>query len=71
MKKLILLLFSGILLVGCNLNSDTNSRQTILLDSDWKFMNEEVEGGENPETSTANWEVVSVPHDWAISGEFV
>jgi beta-galactosidase len=70
MKNLILLLFCGVLLVGCNLRSDTNSRQAILLDSDWKFINAEVEGGENPETSIENWAVVNVPHDWAISGEF-
>jgi beta-galactosidase len=41
-----------------------------LLDKDWHFINEEVDGGELPGTSTHGWDVVDVPHDWAISGEF-
>ncbi len=70
MKKLLLFILGAALLAGCNSKSDTSSRQVMLLDSDWKFMNAEVEAGEKPETVTANWETVSVPHDWAISGEF-
>ena len=46
------------------------SRTTFLLDKDWKFINEEVSGAAEPETSTTGWETVSIPHDWAISGEF-
>lgn len=46
------------------------SREIVLLDEGWKFINEEVPDGEKPETSTTGWETVSVPHDWAISGKF-
>ena len=70
MKKLLLFILGAAILTGCNSKSDTSSRQVMLLDSDWMFMNAEVEGGEKHETATANWETVSVPHDWAISGEF-
>ncbi len=70
MKKLLLFILGAALLAGCNSKSDTSSRQVMLLDSDWMFINAEVESGERPETATANWETVSVPHDWAISGEF-
>jgi beta-galactosidase len=41
-----------------------------LLDTDWQFMNKEVVDGEKLGINTENWESVSVPHDWAISGEF-
>ena len=70
MKKLLLFILGAVLLAGCNSKSGTSSRQVMLLDSDWMFMNAEVEAGEKPETVSANWETVSVPHDWAISGEF-
>ena len=47
-----------------------NSRQVILLEDNWHFINEEVAGAEKPSTSTLNWETVTVPHDWAIKGPF-
>ncbi|MFC2099024.1 glycoside hydrolase family 2 TIM barrel-domain containing protein, partial [Bacteroidota bacterium] len=59
-----------ILISACTLTNNDGVRKEILLDADWQFYNDEVEGGEKPETSTANWETVSVPHDWAISGDF-
>ncbi len=46
------------------------SRETSLLDSNWRFINQEVEEGEEPELNTSEWEVVQVPHDWAISHDF-
>ncbi|NOR75867.1 MAG: DUF4982 domain-containing protein [Draconibacterium sp.] len=64
-----LILISLIFLASCSFKNN-NSRQIILLDENWKFFNEEVDGGENPEINTESWETVNVPHDWAISGEF-
>ncbi len=55
-------------LTACTTRND--SRKIMLLDKNWQFINEEVIGGELPETSTAGWETVTVPHDWAIAGEF-
>uniref|UniRef100_UPI0032179A29 glycoside hydrolase family 2 TIM barrel-domain containing protein n=1 Tax=uncultured Draconibacterium sp. TaxID=1573823 RepID=UPI0032179A29 len=40
------------------------------LEHDWKFINKEVAGADKTDTNTANWETVSVPHDWAIKGPF-
>ena len=51
-------------------SSNSQLRNTILLDDNWQFINEEVVGAEKPETSTANWETISIPHDWAIKGPF-
>jgi len=58
----------ALLVTACT--PDHKSRTVLLLDENWQFINEEVENGEKPETNTENWETVTVPHDWAISGEF-
>jgi beta-galactosidase len=68
MKHFITLFLLLPIFVSCSNNQ--KSRTTILLDKEWKFINEEVSGAEKPGTSTADWETVSIPHDWAISGEF-
>ena len=64
----ILLFILAAFAVACN--SKESSRTVVLLDKDWKFMNSEVENGEALQLETANWQIVNVPHDWAISGEF-
>lgn len=56
-------------MAGCSFNTD-NPRSAILLDNDWKFINEEVNNGEIPDINVEKWETVSVPHDWAIKGPF-
>jgi len=50
--------------------AQNNSRHVILLEDNWQFINEEVAGAEKPETNIADWETVTVPHDWAIKGPF-
>ncbi len=69
MKYLIFLSSLLVILTACS-TSTNESRKTILLDKDWQFINEEVEGAEKPATNADNWETVSVPHDWAIKGPF-
>lgn len=68
MKTIFLFFLALVTLSACN--NDEVSRKVILLDQNWQFINKEVENGEQPETSTEGWETVTVPHDWAISGEF-
>ncbi|MCF6332828.1 MAG: DUF4982 domain-containing protein [Draconibacterium sp.] len=68
MKNLIFIFLSLIFFTACTTNN--KSREVTLLDENWQFINKEVADAEKPETSTANWETVAVPHDWAISGEF-
>lgn len=69
MERLLGLVFIVVALTA-NCATTEGQRQIILLDSEWKFINKEVTGGEKAETGTSGWETVSVPHDWAISGEF-
>lgn len=67
-KIAMLLLFSSFF--GCTGGNTNESRRTVLLDKDWLFFNGEVENGEDPSLKTEGWQSVTVPHDWAISGEF-
>ena len=69
MKHFILLSISFLLFLN-GVAQNNQSRQVILLEDNWKFIRQEVANAEMPETSTANWETISVPHDWAIKGPF-
>ena len=69
MKNIIIITLLLILFAGCSVQNK-KSRQITLLDENWHFINEEVNDGEKPGINTKNWQVVTVPHDWAISGEF-
>lgn len=65
MKVYLLLIFFTVCQVTV-----AQTRFVAQLEKDWQFLNKEVEGGEKVGLNTANWETVSVPHDWAIKGPF-
>ena len=44
--------------------------ETVGLYSGWRFHRGDIAGAESPDFRDSSWEVVSVPHDWAISGPF-
>lgn len=67
MRTIFLFVLVLITLSACNTES---IRKVTLLDENWQFINKEVENGQQAEISTEGWETVTVPHDWAISGEF-
>jgi len=64
---LLVFLMTGI---GLSAQPAEGKRIVQLLDTNWKFFNAEVSGGEQPVLNTDNWQTVEVPHDWAISGPF-
>ncbi|MCA1760428.1 MAG: beta galactosidase jelly roll domain-containing protein, partial [Bacteroidales bacterium] len=64
------LTFISLLIATFIFAQNSNHRTVISLEDNWQFINQEVKGAENPELNTANWETVSVPHDWAIKGPF-
>jgi beta-galactosidase len=68
MKKLISITLVLILNLGCL--AQNNARTVVHLEKDWQFINKDVAGAQMPETDTAGWETVTVPHDWAIKGPF-
>lgn len=46
------------------------TRQIVLLDNNWKFLNADIKNGAYKMLNTAQWQTVEVPHDWAINGPF-
>jgi beta-galactosidase len=68
MKKILFTVSIAFLISICGFAQQ--ARETFLLDSNWSFINREVERGEEPDLNTSGWEVVRVPHDWAISHDF-
>ncbi|MCG8697658.1 MAG: DUF4982 domain-containing protein [Bacteroidales bacterium] len=61
--------FMVMLLMACE-TSGTEVRTSILLDKDWMFINEDINIGDLNNLDVSTWEEVTIPHDWAISGEF-
>jgi beta-galactosidase len=45
-------------------------RKIILLDTGWKFMKADPSDAASPHFNDAQWQRVTVPHDWAIKGPF-
>ncbi|MDR2058307.1 MAG: DUF4982 domain-containing protein [Dysgonamonadaceae bacterium] len=45
-------------------------RAGFLLEKNWKFINKDISEAKEPGFNDAQWETVSIPHDWAIYGPF-
>ena len=67
MKK-VLLICAVLFLAGWKAQSA--NREVILLDKGWLFLQKDVPNGEGIQLNVSKWEKVTVPHDWAISGNF-
>jgi len=50
--------------------SGNSSRIIEKLESNWHFINKDIARGESTLQSHFEWQVVNVPHDWAILGNF-
>lgn len=68
MRKLFYLI-PIIILFSCS-NTNQNPRTIISLAKGWKFINSDIENAEQSDMETADWDTVTIPHDWAISGKF-
>jgi beta-galactosidase len=47
------------------------NRQTLTLQSNWKFNQGAASDAARPDFDDKSWETVSLPHDWAIAGPFI
>jgi beta-galactosidase len=47
-----------------------DTRQRLLIDNNWKFIQSDVNGAENPKFDDTKWRTLNLPHDWSIEGEF-
>lgn len=50
--------------------SQTETRNTLTLEKNWRFHKGDVVNAEAPNFDDSKWESVIVPHDWAIKGPF-
>ena len=48
----------------------TGRRYMQLSNSQWKFLKADPEQAVSPLYDDADWQTVTVPHDWAITGPF-
>ncbi len=64
-KNIILFLFSIIFAEWCNAQ-----RTEFLLEKNWKFTKDDYPKAKNIDFNDTGWEVVTIPHDWAIYGPF-
>ena len=47
-----------------------NQRMDVLLNAEWRFIRQEVEGGESASLVDSNWSTVNLPHTWnALDGQ--
>jgi len=58
------------LLLTASLNATAQARREYVLGNDWKFTKGDVPEAAKPDFKDAQWQTVSVPHDWAIYGPF-
>ena len=62
----------GLFLLAASLatSSIVEARSTLRLTDSWRFARGNQPGAERPAFDDAAWDLVSVPHDWAIAGPF-
>lgn len=65
MKWLTGLLASGLMAGFC-----AGARTVISLDPDWRFLQEDAKGCEDPGFDDKAWRRLDIPHDWSIEGRF-
>ncbi len=46
------------------------TRQHLLMDYNWKFIQSDLKDAEKPNFDDAKWRTLNLPHDWSIEGEF-
>src|SRR5664279_190272 len=47
-----------------------DARQRLLIDLNWKFIQSDVSGAQEPKFNDSVWRTLNLPHDWSIEGEF-
>jgi beta-galactosidase len=70
MSKLIIILLTIILSSSTLFANDLLKRDRSLFDSDWKFARGDIENAETLQFDESHWEILNLPHDWSIEGEF-
>jgi beta-galactosidase len=66
MKKSIIIVF----LICIAFQIKAQKREVQLLDTGWRFLNKEIPTTNVNQVDDSSWQIVTVPHDWAIAGPF-
>ena len=67
------LLFASFLIFplgGLAQQGRAEGRITLSFDKEWRFLQADTAGAENPQFNDKTWRLLDVPHDWSIEGEF-
>lgn len=59
---------AGMLFTGTAQAQSKQGRDIKNFDKNWRFIKEDVTGGENPNFDDSKWRKLDVPHDWSIEG---
>ncbi len=57
-------------LISCSKQQQEYARQCVLFTSNWKFIQQNIEGAEATVFDDSKWRTLNLPHDWSIEGEF-
>jgi beta-galactosidase len=72
MKKLAIILGAVLINIFTSnaISVEHITRQRLLIDLNWKFIQSDVKGAEEPKFNDSDWRTLNLPHDWSIEGEF-
>jgi len=71
--KYYLLLLCTILVFALSVNAQNRSgniRKVLSVDTDWRFLKEDIPGAEKSIFDDSKWQSLDVPHDWSIEGVY-
>lgn len=70
-KSFITLILTLVQMLAINVRSAAQeTRQRLLLDKNWKFIQSDIKEAEKPDYDDTKWRTLNLPHDWSIEGEF-
>ncbi len=59
-----------IFLTACQSTTENQVRTREKFNTDWKFINQDIEKAQSTEFDDSGWRQLNLPHDWAIEGPF-
>lgn len=68
MRKVLYII--GLFNIGCCIGVAAQQRSTHLLDTGWRFYNNDIAVSSLTQLDDAGWQKVTVPHDWAVVQNF-
>ena len=70
-KSFIILILTLVQMLAINVRSAAQeTRQRLLMDKNWKFIQSDIKEAEKPTYDDTKWRTLNLPHDWSIEGEF-